>query len=29
MTDKDRNGLSVAQWTADSRSDVFLYDDLR
>jgi dTDP-4-dehydrorhamnose 3,5-epimerase len=29
MTDKDRNGFTVAQWTADSRSDVFLYDDLR
>src|SRR5215218_9459100 len=23
MTDKDRNGLTVAEWTADSRSDVF------
>ena len=29
MTDKDRNGLTVAQWAADSRSDVFLYDDHR
>jgi dTDP-4-dehydrorhamnose 3,5-epimerase len=29
MTDKDRNGLSLAAWTADERSELFLYDDLR
>ncbi len=29
MTDKDRNGLSVAEWTSDERSEHFLYDDLR
>ncbi|MCD6030025.1 MAG: hypothetical protein K0S78_2199 [Thermomicrobiales bacterium] len=29
MTDKDRNALSLAQWTADERSGNFLYDDLR
>ena len=29
MTDKDRNGLTVAQWSADSRSENFLYDDHR
>ncbi len=29
MTDKDRNGLSIAQWTADHRSENFLYDDHR
>jgi hypothetical protein len=29
MTDKDRNGLTVAQWATDNRSDVFLYDDHR
>jgi dTDP-4-dehydrorhamnose 3,5-epimerase len=28
MTDKDRNALTVAGWTADPRSDVFLYDEL-
>ncbi|MGH2614591.1 MAG: dTDP-4-dehydrorhamnose 3,5-epimerase family protein, partial [Thermomicrobiales bacterium] len=29
MTDKDRNGLTLAAWTADERSEQFLYDDLR
>jgi dTDP-4-dehydrorhamnose 3,5-epimerase len=29
MTDKDRNALSLAQWTADERSGNFLYDVLR
>jgi dTDP-4-dehydrorhamnose 3,5-epimerase len=29
MTAKDRDGLSMAQWTADSRSEKFLYNDLR
>ncbi len=29
MTDKDRNGFSLAAWTADQRSGNFLYDDLR
>jgi dTDP-4-dehydrorhamnose 3,5-epimerase len=29
MTDKDRNSLSLAAWTADERSQNFLYDDLR
>jgi dTDP-4-dehydrorhamnose 3,5-epimerase len=29
MTDKDRNSLSLASWTADERSQTFLYDDLR
>ena len=29
MTDKDRHGLTLAQWTADSRSENFLYDDHR
>jgi dTDP-4-dehydrorhamnose 3,5-epimerase len=29
MTDKDRNGPTVAQWTADHRSENFLYDDHR
>jgi dTDP-4-dehydrorhamnose 3,5-epimerase len=29
MTDKDRHGLTVAAWTADERSEQFLYDDLR
>ena len=28
MTDKDRHGFSLAAWTADERSDQFLYDDL-
>jgi len=28
MTDKDRNGLSMAAWTADPRSGEFLYADL-
>jgi dTDP-4-dehydrorhamnose 3,5-epimerase len=28
MTDKDRNGFSLASWTADSRSENFLYDEL-
>ncbi|MBA2598424.1 MAG: dTDP-4-dehydrorhamnose 3,5-epimerase family protein [Chloroflexia bacterium] len=28
MTDKDRNGFSLASWTADERSGNFLYDDL-
>jgi dTDP-4-dehydrorhamnose 3,5-epimerase len=29
MTDKDRNGLTIAQWAADPRSENFLYDDHR
>jgi dTDP-4-dehydrorhamnose 3,5-epimerase len=29
MTDKDRNGFSLAGWTADERSENFLYDDHR
>ena len=29
MTDKDRNGPTVAEWTADRRSENFLYDDHR
>lgn len=28
MTDKDRNGFSLAAWTADPRSENFLYDEL-
>lgn len=28
MTDKDRNGFSLASWTADPRSENFLYDEL-
>jgi dTDP-4-dehydrorhamnose 3,5-epimerase len=28
MTDKDRHGLSLAAWTADPRSENFLYDEL-
>lgn len=28
MTEKDRNALSVADWTADPRSENFLYDEL-
>ena len=28
MTDKDRDGLSLAAWTADARSEQFRYDDL-
>lgn len=28
MTDKDRNGLSLASWTADPRSENFQYDEL-
>jgi dTDP-4-dehydrorhamnose 3,5-epimerase len=29
MTDKDRNSFSIAAWTADERSEIFRYDDLR
>jgi dTDP-4-dehydrorhamnose 3,5-epimerase len=29
MSDKDRNALSMAEWTADERSEQFLYDDHR
>lgn len=29
MSDKDRDGLTLAAWTADPRSENFLYDDLR
>lgn len=29
MSDKDRNALSLAGWTADERSENFRYDDLR
>jgi dTDP-4-dehydrorhamnose 3,5-epimerase len=29
MSDKDRNGLTLADWTADERSANFRYDDLR
>jgi dTDP-4-dehydrorhamnose 3,5-epimerase len=29
ISDKDRDGLSLAQWTADERSENFIYDDLR
>jgi dTDP-4-dehydrorhamnose 3,5-epimerase len=29
MSDKDRAGLTLAAWTADPRSENFLYDDLR
>jgi dTDP-4-dehydrorhamnose 3,5-epimerase len=29
ITDKDKNGLSLAAWTADDRSSQFLYDELR
>ena len=28
MTDKDRAGFSLASWTADARSENFLYDEL-
>ena len=28
MTDKDRNGFSLAAWTADPRSEIFQYDEL-
>ncbi len=28
MTEKDRNGLTMAQWSADKRSDNFLYGKL-
>ncbi|MFT4036880.1 MAG: dTDP-4-dehydrorhamnose 3,5-epimerase family protein [Thermomicrobiales bacterium] len=28
MTEKDRNGFSLASWTADPRSENFLYDEL-
>lgn len=28
MTDKDRNGFSLARWTADPRSEIFLYNEL-
>jgi dTDP-4-dehydrorhamnose 3,5-epimerase len=28
ITDKDRNGLTLAAWTADPRSDNFIYADL-
>lgn len=28
MTDKDRNGFSLASWTADPRSENFRYDEL-
>lgn len=28
MTDKDRGGFSLASWTADARSENFLYDEL-
>lgn len=28
MTDKDRNGFSLAGWAADPRSENFLYDEL-
>jgi dTDP-4-dehydrorhamnose 3,5-epimerase len=29
ITDKDKNGLSLTAWTADDRSNQFLYDQLR
>ncbi len=29
MSEKDRNGLSLAQWTSDERSDNFLYENLK
>lgn len=29
MSDKDRDGLTLSAWTADIRSETFLYDDLR
>lgn len=29
MSDKDRDGSTLAAWTADPRSENFLYDDLR
>ena len=29
MSDKDRNGLSLAQWNSDERSDNFLYENLK
>ena len=29
MSEKDRDGLSLRTWTADERSENFLYDDLR
>lgn len=29
MTDKDRNGFSMAAWTADERSSNFMYEDLQ
>jgi dTDP-4-dehydrorhamnose 3,5-epimerase len=29
MTDKDKNGLSLAAWLADERSDNFLYEQLK
>ena len=28
MTDKDRNGFSLAAWSADPRSEIFQYDEL-
>ena len=28
ITDKDRNGLSLDEWTADDRSGNFLYEQL-
>ena len=28
ITDKDRNGLSLDEWTADERSSNFLYEPL-
>jgi dTDP-4-dehydrorhamnose 3,5-epimerase-like enzyme len=28
MTDKDRNAFTLAGWSADPRSENFLYDDL-
>lgn len=29
MTDKDRNGFSLEVWSADERSNNFIYDDLK
>lgn len=29
MTDKDRNGLSLLQWSSDERSEVFQYEELK
>jgi hypothetical protein len=29
MSDKDRIALSLAEWTADERSEQFIYDGLR